>query len=149
MILPGRDGVDHLNIYSRGETKLGRWMSNFTKHPFVHPQHGPFDSVEGYWYWLSTYDERLRKLSGFQAKKLGKSLPRQLVIGFNTEVFKNLIREAITAKLNTPPLWSGLLRQCTLPFCHYYVFNGRAVDAGYQWIVDHWDFLRKLHDNPQ
>jgi hypothetical protein len=34
---PTTDGIDHINIYSKGYTKLGRLLSNFTKSEFTHP----------------------------------------------------------------------------------------------------------------
>jgi hypothetical protein len=42
------DGITHINIYSKGKTELGRWLSNFTYHP-IETEDGKFDSVEGYW----------------------------------------------------------------------------------------------------
>ena len=46
------DGIDHINIYSKGYTKLGRLLSNFTKSEFTHPIYGHFMSVEGFWYYI-------------------------------------------------------------------------------------------------
>ncbi len=68
------DGITHINIYSKGKTELGRLMSNFALSPFSVPQHGEFKSIEGYWYWLSTGDESLRDLYGYEAKKAGRKL---------------------------------------------------------------------------
>jgi hypothetical protein len=52
-IKPSEDGVTHINVYSRGNTELGRLLSNFAHTPFSHPEFGEFASVEGFWYWLS------------------------------------------------------------------------------------------------
>ena len=61
---PSTDGIDHINIYSKGKTSLGRWLSNFAKSP-IETEDGHFDSIEGYWYWywLSSKDDTLRALS--------------------------------------------------------------------------------------
>lgn len=41
---PKTDGVDHINIYSRGRTPLGQALSNFAHTPFEHPKDGKFAS---------------------------------------------------------------------------------------------------------
>ena len=71
---PKEDGVSHINVWSRGTTDLGRDLSNFAHTPFVHPRYGPFQSVEGFWYWLSTGQKeiKLRHLWGYLAKEEGK-----------------------------------------------------------------------------
>lgn len=40
------DGIDHINIYSKGKTTLGRMLSNFACTPFTHPEDGKFASIE-------------------------------------------------------------------------------------------------------
>jgi hypothetical protein len=45
-IKPSEDGVTHINVYSRGNTELGRLLSNFAHTPFSHPEFGEFASVE-------------------------------------------------------------------------------------------------------
>ena len=47
--LPAEDGITHVNVYSRGLTTLGRWLSNFAHCP-IETEDGPFASIEGYWY---------------------------------------------------------------------------------------------------
>ena len=95
------DGIDHINIYSKGKTLIGRQLSNFAEIPFDHPKHGKFMSVEGYWYWLSCKDDILRKLSGFKAKEYGRE------IGANDWCdnleFKENIKLAIKSKLEQNP----------------------------------------------
>lgn len=51
---PDEDGVTHINIYSKGKTELGRWLTNFSYSPFNHPEYGKFLSMEGFWCWVST-----------------------------------------------------------------------------------------------
>lgn len=51
MIDPNKDGIDHINIYSKGKTALGKFLSNFTQCD-VETKHGEFGSIEAYWYWL-------------------------------------------------------------------------------------------------
>lgn len=148
MFDPNRDGVDHINIYSKGKTELGRWMSNFTREPIEVPGHGHFDSIEGYWYWLSKGDDRLRTMSGFAAKQLGKSLPvnpqfhqqSSEALEFS---FRLMIVEALKAKAAKRPDMVAKLRATSLPLTHYYAFNGTVKMAGYEWITQFWSDLRK------
>ena len=45
MIDPKLDGIEHINIYSKGKTELGRLLTNFAQTPFIHPEYGRFESV--------------------------------------------------------------------------------------------------------
>lgn len=140
MIPEGIDGVDFINVYSKGQTDLGRWLSNFARSPIEIPEHGHFESIEGYWYWLSRgRDDRLRQLVGFQAKQLGRSLSRVECPGF-----EDLIRKAIDIKLKSNTQRLMEFGQSELPLTHYYEYGGKRIDAGYEWIVDHLEHRRTL-----
>lgn len=75
MILQGEDGKDFINIYSKGKTSIGQWLSNFAHTPFK-CEHGIFASIESYWYWLGCEDDDLRNLYGWQAKTEGRKRDR-------------------------------------------------------------------------
>ena len=146
MILPGVDGVDHINIYSNGKTELGRWMSNFAHTPFTLPSFGYFASVEALWYYLGNHDDRMRNLSGIQAKRVGQSIVRTHRL--SEAAFRHIIFEALHAKLMKNNRMLRLLRDSTLPFAHYYVFGGQRVNANYDWLVRKWEDMRfHLQDN--
>lgn len=139
---PTRDGVTHLNVYSRGATELGRWMSNFTRQPMEVGKHGHFESVEGYWYWLGCRDDRLRDLYGFLAKKVGRECERTRTM---SEIdFRASIEFAIRVKAAGDPEMVERLRSTNLPLKHYYVYGTppKTKDAGYRWILDIWDRIR-------
>lgn len=139
---PSQDGVNHINIYSKGKTTLGRMLSNFYFSPFVLPNHGKFSSVEGYWYWLSTKDEKLRELFGFEAKKRGQFLKAPDWV--DTQEFKDSIKESIKAKIDQNPLIKKELKQSSLPLVHYYVYGDKIVKVPKgQWIVDFIEQYRK------
>ena len=127
------DGIDHINIYSKGQTELGRMLSNFYYLPFE-CEDGKFNSIEGYWYWIGNHDDRLRNEFGYAAKRLGKELGQKITI--TDEEFKLKIRIAINIKLLTEPLKTKLINS-TLPFDHYYVFGGVVKSAGFKWIIKH------------
>lgn len=134
------DGITHVNVYSRGFTELGRFLSNFTQHP-VKTEDGPFESIEGYWYWLSCKDDALRTMYGFQAKKYGRSVGA--VDWMGDEDFKRKICEAIKYKILNSDMIGPFLDN-ELPLKHYYVYSGRIVEPKEgKWIIEYIEKLRK------
>lgn len=133
-LIPAKDGTTHINIYSKGRTELGRFLSHFQYHP-IDTEDGYFESIEGYWYWLSTRDDRLRNLSGYQAKQLGDSLRSVSTIASN--LFQRKILAATTIKLDTMPL--HLLKELhtsRLPLIHAYEHNGKyTIQSSMDWII--------------
>jgi hypothetical protein len=142
MINPEEDGITHINIYSKGKTQLGLWLSNFTYVPLI-TEDGNFSSVEGYWYWLLAKNhsekDKLRDLYGFAAKKAGKLLT--LKDWDDSEEFKNKIKKCLLIKIN---LMVDVFEANSLPFDHYYVYGGKVVKPKEcQWIVDYFNFIRE------
>lgn len=140
-----KDGVDHINIYSQSKTILGVFLSNWFRYPINLADFGRFESIEGLWYYLKTNDERLRNMSGHAAKKLGSSLP--VTKKYSDRDFQCIIKTAIRRKICGSPQHFAFV-QSVLPFDHYYVFNGKQIDAGHEWIVEFITELRQeLKDN--
>lgn len=140
MYHPNDDGKTHINVYSKGKTALGRFLTNFATSKIV-TEDGPFASIEGLWYWLGCKDDRLRKLSGFAAKKLGREL-RAPDWGIG-EDFQDKIRKATIDKLEAYPKYARQLAESSLPLTHYYVYGQKTVDVPEAaWILDFIDFLR-------
>lgn len=142
---PKEDGITHINIYSKGRTPLGRFLTNFALAPFDHPTDGPFESVEGYWYWLKTgrQHEILRLLHGAEAKTTGKKFDAVEIDGFDDQ-----IKIAIRAKLLAHRGWLSQLIQSELPLTHYYYYgydsaSPKIIDAGYAWITEYIDSIRQ------
>jgi len=143
---PHEDGITHINVYSKGATDLGRWLTNFAFSPFTHPVHGSFDSLEGYWYWLTSgmqYD-KLRKLHGYQAKSQGKIYPR-----IENHNFIPQFKSGIRAKLIANPDRLCQIIDNPLPLAHYYVYGDCVKHAGYEWITDYYTEIRQacIHRN--
>lgn len=142
MFDPAKDGIDHINIYSKGKTLLGRMMSNFF-HYRIKIDGMYFASIESYWYWLSTgkqYDH-LKNLSGFAAKQEGKKYP---VV--HVDNFESYIMRALRLKVGSLPKLEEELINSSLPFAHYYTFGDNPPvvrDAGFKWIVEEWEKIRK------
>lgn len=131
---PENDGIDHLNVYSKGKTKLGRLLTNFARTPFV-CEDGQFNSVEGYWYWLGCGNEALRTAIGFEAKKIGRESGAPDWI--STAEFQGKIKAAIKAKLEYNPTIMNDLKACKLPLTHYYVYGNKVVPVyAADWILE-------------
>ena len=133
MIMETIDGVHHINVYSKGKTEIGRWLSNFSYSP-IQTKNGNFKSIEGYWYWITTLNDRLRELHGFPAKKLGKESEKILEV--SDEIFKQKIKDAIDIKLKINPKW--VAEKVNLPLTHYYEYGGKRIEKQeYNWITEH------------
>lgn len=139
-----KDGVDHINIYSKGQTELGRYLSNFAYSP-IQTQDGGFNSIEGYWYWLYTHNDKLRILHGFKAKSVGEKLGRTITI--SQELFQNKIRNACWIKIHSNQYYLNMFAHSSLPFRHYYVFNDFIKDAGGKWMLEMWEGFRSYIKN--
>lgn len=144
--LPVNDGKDHINIYSKGHTELGRLLSNFARTPIEHPDYGYFVSIEGFWYWLSTgkKHDKLRYLYGTTAKFAGKEFDK-----VNVDNFIEEIKKALKIKLEQHDNIRVSLISSTLPLAHYYYYgdpdNPKVHTVKqYKWITEYWEELRTL-----
>lgn len=149
-MIEGKDGKEHINIYSQGNTKLGKQLSNFYHSPIKIPSEGTFASIEAYWYWLLSYKddeaEELKSLSGFEAKKLGRELlrPEHKLIR-QKESFKNKILKATLLKIKSYPKIYRKLVNSSLPFEHYYTYESKVVEPNNcQWLIDG---IEKIRDH--
>ncbi|ACO94244.1 hypothetical phage protein [Shigella phage Ag3] len=143
---PETEGKNHFNIYSQSQTELGRFLSHFAHHPVTTYEHGVFNSMEGYWYWLKYRDDNLRLLDGYEAKQYGQGLAatRIAVLDPSSEEFKRDILFATSMKLQTmPDLLKIRLAYSRLPLIHAYVRNGKySFQNSMDFIIDHINRLR-------
>ena len=143
---PETEGVNHYNIYSQSRTELGKFLSHFTYHPVETFEHGQFDSLEGYWYWLKYRDPILRGLSGYEAKKHGQDLAKTRIPQMSSDDPK-FIRDilfATSVKLHTmPPVLKLRLSQSRLPLIHAYEHQGKySFQSSMDFIIAHINRLR-------
>lgn len=141
---PKRDGIDFINVYSRGNTKLGRFLSNMYYAPIDTP-YGRFDTIEGYWHYLALPDtcpdkEQLMTVDGFHARKIGQALREQYGT-VERDDFETLISSALLEKLSsyTDDWVEEYGKMDNLPLKHYYVLrNGKTVNLTrrYKWMLD-------------
>lgn len=140
---PINDGIDHINIYSKGNTKLGVLLSNFTRTPFEHPIYGEFQSVEGFWYYCATghQHERLKSLHGYNAKQVGRTLKP-----VENDDFIEEIKQALYLKLEHNPHIKQMLIESTLPFAHYYYYgskdNPKIIHDNFEWLSQAYEDIR-------
>lgn len=145
---PINDGLEHINIYSKGRTELGRILSNFYEEEFDTVNgDGKFMSIEGYYHWLGL-DENcpnkdiLRTLSGYKAREIGKNLKRTFGTAkkYTLEEFHHIICNEVRRKfyrhqnllVDDLSLWNA-------KFCHYIILNNgeiKDLTEQYQWFVD-------------
>jgi hypothetical protein len=138
--MPCDDGITHINIYSKGETELGRLLTNFARTPFTLPDLGRFESVEALWYYAKTgfKHEHLRGLYGVNAKKEGKKLDKVEFTEFN-----QLITEALKCKLRQhPKILYMLIESGEIPLTHYYYFGDRSNPKIYR--LDQYDWITQV-----
>lgn len=135
LICPEDDGVGHINIYSNGRTRLGRWMSNFDHSPFTHPIYGKFASMEAYWYWAATgrIHDQLRPMWGISAKSTGAKLPR---VQMDDLEFKQMILEGFLCKTLATPEAMKDMAGSHLSFAHYYAFASKRNPEAKQTVID-------------
>lgn len=145
---PRDDGHTHYNIYTKARTRLGRLATNLNDSPIDHPLYGPFRSLEGLWYYLRSgkTDERLRVLSGYEAKDIGKDLPKVYNNSFQRE-----FKLGILCKIRANNELCELLAtsDLDLPFVHYYYY-GRDLNSltirqpkGHEWQMEFWEECRR------
>lgn len=142
---PGTDGINHINFYSKGKTKLGRFLTNMSDVPVNIPGHGVFESIEGYWYWLSTgmKHECFKSMNCFESKKYGSTLER-----VELKNFRHIFRKAMKLKLEQYPKMLELFKQSELPFKHYYHYGDHdmtVVFPPFDWLTIEWERLRKYY----
>lgn len=151
---PDKDGINHVNVYSKARTNAGRMLTNFSHSPFTHPLFGKFESVEGFWFWLASGKQynKLRDLHGFKANQLGRIVCKNTELLMQEEEFKSHIKEAIKSKLRfNPEILKLLIETGELPLTHYY-YDYNEIDLSkakvkylkkHEWQMDILMDLRK------
>lgn len=134
----GIDGVDHINVYSKGVTELGRLLSNFAATPF---SIGGllFRSVEGWWYWRLTGIDRCRFLSGYAAKEFGRT---QTIV--NRPITKEELLVVYQAKADQNETVCKMLKanEGELPYDHYYLYGDKVVETKWRWTGQLWSEVK-------
>lgn len=134
------DGIDHINIYSQGKTQLGRLLSNWTDCD-LNISLGYFKNIECLIFFLGSFNDSIRYMSGYIAKTKGNKLDRN--IRLPEDIFKKNIIEAMNYKVQNNETLKSLLIQSDLPLTHYYVYNGKIINVdNWEWQVQEWEKIR-------
>jgi len=163
----GVDGVDYINVYSKGKTKLGQMLSNFYASNFTYKGE-TFASVESFWYWhkmtqmnigyphdfgkrFTVEDiENVKTKQGYYAKKLFRDICGKKHKKWNTDRFNPTmeeLKEVYIAKLSDDPKILEELMKNKKPLTHYYDWGAkRTLVHKYLWTVELWIIIAKeLH----
>lgn len=145
LLNPENDGVDHINAYSRSESKLGQWLSNFAQEEIDIEEDGTFQSIEGYWYWLGDQkNTKLRRAYGYQAKKMGRSKGIKKLIP--KKEFRRKIKKAFRLKINANKKMKKRFIKSLLPIVHYYVESCPIKGDRLIMIPKHNWFFKYMND---
>lgn len=138
------DGIDHINISPQGRTELGVLLAHYTESHFVHEYLGPFDSMEGYWYYVKSAvpDDKLRSLSGKQAYLYGKELP-----AIRRQFFREIIKDGNYFKISQNDRLRELFAASELPLTQYYNYGAHSIAINPKtmpWLVPDFEQLREM-----
>lgn len=130
---PLKDGITHINIYSKAETELGRFLTNFAYCP-ISTDEGVFNSVEAYWGYLKINPdnkerEQLRELYGLKAKQKTNEILKNQGTRYERPDFDDKIDEAIRLKFSTDMAKTVFTKYkdiLNLPITHYYYFGDKT-----------------------
>lgn len=152
---PENDGVDHINVYSKSRSKLGRMLSNFAHTPFT-LEENRFESIESWWYWskmnninksvlFPIFNEEqlyeIKTLIGKEAKDYFRLLYKGDSHEFNPESFE--LRIAYLRKLEEHPEIKKMLMDNDLPIAHYYMMFDKKISAeSYLWTAKLWEEIK-------
>lgn len=157
------DGETHINIYSKGRSDLGRFLSNFTRSDTV-TDHGKFRSLEGYYHFLRGlaalrnckrdvrgYEQRLedlRYVDGGFAQSLGRWIRSDFIkdaihfVDLDDEFFAHF-KSALTAKVEHPE-YKEKFYSSRLPFTHYYIVGNGGIyhHPRFDWLSNMLEDIR-------
>lgn len=139
----GTDGVDHINIYTQGETELGRNLTHTARLSLNHSIFGRFDSMQSFWEYIRSEerDDRLRNLHGERLRRMVKKLTPAKVRNFRA-----IIMDANYQKIKQHPELVKAILASDKPFDCWYRYNrnnGVPVRPGYaHWLIWGYEEIR-------
>lgn len=153
--MPNTDGIDHINVYSKSRSVLGRLLSNFAHTPIT-LNDKKFECIEAWWYWTKMTklnqaalfpvftDEQLdemRSLLGKNAKDFFRK--NYFEDSDNVRPTKEELMKAYKQKLIEHPEIKETLLNNNLPIAHYYIIFGKKIEAeSTLWAAKLWEELK-------
>jgi predicted NAD-dependent protein-ADP-ribosyltransferase YbiA (DUF1768 family) len=149
------DGKNHINVYSKSRSVLGRLLSNFAHTP-IELNGLKFESIESWWYWMKMNNinkgglfpifedeqvDAVRIKIGADAKSYFRSLYKSDSSDFSPS--KEELKEAYKLKLDKHPNIKQMLIENKLPIDHYYVmFDKKVATEGTMWTAKLWEEIK-------
>lgn len=129
------DGVDHVNIWERAETDLGRALSMDSAIGLEHHIFGRFSTMEGFWHYIRSEerDDRLRSMSGANLKAFKNKLSPVRITNFKAVIMDSMYQRICQCG----PLLQEF-KNSVLPFDLYWVANAtglRCRPAYFGWFI--------------
>lgn len=154
MLSAEQDGINHINIYSKGKTNLGKRLTNMHHFTFRY-DNIEFISVEQAWhfYKFCGYPEIANKVlqfkNSFECLKFARDNKQEdSAEHVQTPIFQQLMKDVIRTRIECDIELQNMLRNSWLPFEHYYVYGDKIQDQRnkYEWLLDIFEEYRtELH----
>lgn len=138
---PHTEGSTHIRVGMASRTQLGRLLANEAYTPFVHDQFGRFESLEGFWAFVSSGGARnplrapsnAREVYGIAAQKLTMQTNKR-----HTPLFRSLICEGLECKILQSLDLKTLLRENDLELVRYDVLEQETLlNPQQRWFMEH------------
>ena len=147
-INPKLDGKTHINIWAKGSTFIGKFLSPRTLCELNMPE-GRFLCVAAYWYYLtSKEDRRLNHCYDWETELLATQLtPLPKKQQLPAVELQTKIKKAFDQKIKWSEYWKEEFTESTLPFLYYHIdAEGNVVDESrkYRWLLNHLEARRTL-----
>lgn len=150
-----KDGIEYINIWSKGSTSLGQNLSNFHSSDIT-IEGITYKSIEQYWQSLKAlrvedmeiHEQVMQATTGAQCKKLGSYLNKHYIEILQpyctSDEFKNLIKTAVNQKIQQNQKLKMDLLHSYLPFEHFYLMGNKLYNEKekYSWLIKHIEEIR-------
>lgn len=138
------DGVNLINIYSKGKTSLGRRLTNMHHFTFRY-DNIEFISVEQAWHFYKfcghpeIANQILQFKNSFECLKFARANKQEDSAEYvQTPIFQELMKDVIRTRIECDIELQNMLRNSWLPFEHYYVYGDKIQDQRdkYGWLIE-------------
>lgn len=137
------DGIDHINIWEKADTELGRFLSHGSNNDFNHSQLGRFNNMEALWHYVQSEerDDRIRNMRGRYLKNFSRQLTPLRVSNF-----KAIIMDSNYQRIRQYEPMVELIVATDLPFDCYYVNHDsklRIRPVFFKWLILGFEEIRR------
>lgn len=144
-----QDGVDHINIWTRGATEIGQVLDMDFEMPWVHPRYGRFLSLSSFWYYVTSHDldRGLMMLPSHVLRKRGSTQNHQATRK-TVDNLRALMIDAAYHRIISVPEVAESLRETNLPLDNYVVVARSTPPQRHPrglafWFVPGMEYIRR------